>query len=145
MPGYTRIEDLPELGNDSYEADAAIGEGNNHYRDTAKFIRNNRQIPHGAGMTRQPEYNNHPSSQMMVYQQPQEEMMEPVQKVSYVKEMPPVTRPDPMSFHCVDVSMHVQDCPICSKFYNGDKSLYIVVIVILAIVCLLLLKRVLNV
>jgi len=138
MPGYTRIEDLPELGNDSYEGgDSAIGEGNK-YRDTAKFIRNNRQIPQGAGMTRNSEYGQQ-------YQQPPpEEMIEP-QRVPMVKEMPAFSRPDPMSFNCVDISMHVQECPICCKFYNGDKSLYIVVIVILAIVCLLLLKRVLNV
>lgn len=140
MPGYTRIEDLPELGNDSYEGgDSAISEGK-QYRDTAKFIRNNRQIPQGAGMTRNSDYVH------QIYQQPPpEEMIEQPQRVPVVKEMPAFSRPDPMSFNCVDISMHVQECPICSKFYNGDKSLYIVVIVILAIVCLLLLKRVLNV
>jgi hypothetical protein len=151
MPGYTRIEDLPELGNDSYEGgDSAIGEGNK-YRDTAKFIRNNRQIPQGAGMTRNSEYGQQGhvmtrnSEYGQQYQQPPpEEMIEP-QRVPMVKEMPAFSRPDPMSFNCVDISMHVQECPICCKFYNGDKSLYIVVIVILAIVCLLLLKRVLNV
>ena len=140
MPGYTRIEDLPELGNDGYEGDSAVGNGN-QYRDTAKFIRNNRPIPQGAGMTRE---GNYPPPQKIMHQQSPEEYID--DQVIEVKEMPPLfSRPDPMSFNCVDISMHVQQCPICSKFYNGDKSLYIVVIVILAVVCLLLLKRVLNV
>ena len=48
-------------------------------------------------------------------------------------------------FNCIDIARHIQDCPICSKFYSSDKTIYIIVIVILAIVCLLLLKKVLNV
>ncbi len=47
--------------------------------------------------------------------------------------------------NCIDIARHIQDCPICSKFYSSDKTIYIIVIVILAIVTLLLLKRVLNV
>lgn len=48
-------------------------------------------------------------------------------------------------FNCIDIARHIQDCPICSKFYSSDKTIYIIVIVILAIVCLLLIKKVLNV
>jgi hypothetical protein len=47
--------------------------------------------------------------------------------------------------NCVDFANHVSNCPICSKFYSNDKSVYIVIIAILCIVSLLLLKRVLNV
>lgn len=47
--------------------------------------------------------------------------------------------------NCVDIAKHVQDCPICSKFYKNDNTVYIIAIVVLAIVCLLLLKRVLDV
>lgn len=50
-----------------------------------------------------------------------------------------------MSISCVDIAKHIQDCPICSKFYHNDKTVYIIAIVVLSIVCLLLLKRVLNV
>lgn len=50
-----------------------------------------------------------------------------------------------MDINCVDISKHIQDCPICSKFYHNDKTVYIIAIVVLSIVCLLLLKRVLNV
>lgn len=59
--------------------------------------------------------------------------------------------PPPPEFHpssgmnCVDVNSHIQSCPICSRLYNHDKTIYIIVIVMLAIICLLLLKKVLNV
>jgi hypothetical protein len=46
---------------------------------------------------------------------------------------------------CLDVAEHIANCPICSKFYNNDKTIYIIAIVILSIICLLLLKKVLNV
>lgn len=46
---------------------------------------------------------------------------------------------------CLEVADHIANCPICSKFYNNDKTIYIIAIVLLAIVCILLLKRVLDV
>lgn len=46
---------------------------------------------------------------------------------------------------CLDFNQHVTQCPICSRFYNTDRSVYIIIIVVLTIVCLLLLKRVLDV
>ena len=46
---------------------------------------------------------------------------------------------------CLDVAEHIANCPICSKFYNNDKTIYIIAIAILAIICILLLKKVLNV
>lgn len=49
------------------------------------------------------------------------------------------------NLNCAEICNHIQHCPLCSKFYNNDKTIYIIAIVVLAIVCLLLLKRVLNV
>ena len=46
---------------------------------------------------------------------------------------------------CLDVAEHIANCPICSKFYNTDKTIYIIAIVVLAIICILLLKKVLDV
>lgn len=46
---------------------------------------------------------------------------------------------------CLDVAEHIANCPICSKFYNTDKTIYIIAIVALAIICILLLKKVLDV
>ena len=46
---------------------------------------------------------------------------------------------------CLEISEHIKDCHICSKFYNNDNTVYIIVIVILSIICILLLKRVLDI
>lgn len=56
-----------------------------------------------------------------------------------------VAQPDPLNISCIDISKHIQGCPICSKFYNNDRTVYVIALVVLSIVCLLLLKRVLNV
>ena len=190
MPGYTRIEDLPELGAD--EANAFREDFKP--RDVQKFIRNNRLIiPSGAGMNNiQEGYNNHPQQQYQPqhHQPPQQQYQpqhhqynpshnhpqqqyhqtpqqthegynnKPPQQTheGYSDEYPhefieqPIIKLrerhnsiDPMSISCIDIASHIQNCPICSKFYNGDKSLYIIIIIILAIVSLLLLKRVLGV
>jgi hypothetical protein len=152
MPGYTRIEDLPELENQLIDA---VGQNNNdeyRHRDTNKFIRgNNRMIPNGAGMGRDgtpgPYGPPHGAPQRVMQPPPQEMIEQPVMEVREMRYSPMqgLERPDPMSLNCVDIAMHIQQCPICSKFYNGDKSLYVIVIVILSIICLLLMKRVLNI
>lgn len=46
---------------------------------------------------------------------------------------------------CLEICNHISSCPLCSKFYDNDKSIYVIVIIVLTIICLLLLKRVLNV
>ena len=46
---------------------------------------------------------------------------------------------------CLDVAEHIANCPICSKFYNTDKTIYIIAIVVLCIICILLLKKVLDI
>ena len=53
--------------------------------------------------------------------------------------LPITTKPN-----CIDCNEHISNCPICSKFYKNDKIIYIIAIVILAIICILLLKRVLD-
>lgn len=57
----------------------------------------------------------------------------------------PGSQVDPLSLNCIDVARHIQECPVCSKLYANDRTVYIVVIAVLVIICLLLLKRVLNV
>jgi len=55
-------------------------------------------------------------------------------------------QPDPLhDISCLHIANHIYECPICSRFYKCDKTVYIICIVVLAIVCLLLLKRVLEV
>jgi hypothetical protein len=45
---------------------------------------------------------------------------------------------------CITVAEHIANCPICSKFYNNDKTPYIIAIIILLLVCILLIKKVLD-
>lgn len=45
---------------------------------------------------------------------------------------------------CLDVAEHIANCPLCSKFYSTDRTIYIVAIVALSIICILLLKKVLD-
>lgn len=48
------------------------------------------------------------------------------------------------NLNCIDVSNHIKHCPICSKFYENDKSMYVVAIIILIIVCIILIRKVLE-
>ena len=59
--------------------------------------------------------------------------------------IPEMYMPHMPAGNCIDIARHIQDCPICSKFYSSDKTVYIIIIVILAIICILLLKKVLDV
>jgi len=45
---------------------------------------------------------------------------------------------------CMTIANHIKDCPICSRFYNPNVSMYIICIVLLIIACVFLLKRVLE-
>jgi hypothetical protein len=51
---------------------------------------------------------------------------------------------EPAPISCQDFYAHVKSCPICSRFYNNDRTMYIIIIVLLSLVCLILLKRVLE-
>jgi hypothetical protein len=56
----------------------------------------------------------------------------------------PYNIPSNSPYSCLDVAGHIENCPICSKFYNNDKSVYIIAIVILLIMSIILLKKVLD-
>ena len=68
---------------------------------------------------------------------PQQEFFAPPQQEAPMR--PPAGSPT-----CLEIADHVGSCPICSRFYKNDNTAYIIAIVILAIICILLLKRVLN-
>ena len=50
----------------------------------------------------------------------------------------------PVTLYCLDVHSHIQSCPICSKFFKHDNSLYIIAIIVLSIICIILFKKILN-
>lgn len=122
----TMLNDLPEL-----EDLEGVGESRNQPpNDYQKYIRGSHNMMAQSGMNR-----------MHMEQQP----LEPPQPLP--PQQPPL-RPLPevhMTYNCIDIARHVQDCPICSRFYNRDNTLYIIIIIVLAVICLLLLKKVLNV
>lgn len=46
---------------------------------------------------------------------------------------------------CLDINGHISGCPICTKFYgSNERIIYIIALVILAVICLLLLKKILD-
>ena len=47
-------------------------------------------------------------------------------------------------FNCLDICNHVNSCPLCSKIYNNnDRTLYIIIILILFAICVILMKKLL--
>ena len=151
---FTMIDDLPDLddleGPPPYQS--AVNQGqirrsrypgasmlpNGQEDKFAKFIRNGHQVPDAAGMSSN------------IYQSPVENSLHsrsaPIIEELYEKPPADTKRyslPENTP-SCLDVAEHVANCPICSKFYNDDKSIYIIAIVVLAVICILLLKKVLD-
>lgn len=48
---------------------------------------------------------------------------------------------EPHRVYCIDVCNHIVSCPLCSKFYSTDKSMYILAIVLISIICIILIKK----
>ena len=47
--------------------------------------------------------------------------------------------------NCLQISRHIRNCPICSKFYyNNDKVILIIIIIILITICVLLSNKLFN-
>lgn len=58
---------------------------------------------------------------------------------------PPFLEAYTSPLNCIDVSNHLTSCPVCSKLYNDDyKSAYIIIIALLVIVCIVLLKKIID-
>jgi len=43
--------------------------------------------------------------------------------------------------NCPSVMLHINSCPLCNKLYNPDRTLYVLIIIILSIVSVILLKK----
>jgi hypothetical protein len=154
----TPIENLPEL--EDLEA------GNSHNSNTynkqdilpvgesekfAKYIRGNHNVPQESGMLHM---NPNPNTDKNDFQPhmniPQRSIQTPMHYREMYEQTPieePVAKTYKMPLNspsCLDVADHIANCPICSKFYNTDNTIYIIAIVILAVICILLLKRVLE-
>lgn len=129
--GVTYIDDLPDL-NDLTEpahAHTQIVPDQDKYK---KFIRNGTGNPAmESGMSRtKPKVQD---DMMMVIDEPQQ------------AQQPHALQHTAQMYNCIDIANHIKMCPICSKLYNDDKTLYILCIILLCIVCIILIKRILNV
>ena len=83
----------------------------------------------------------HQSSGMQTHPYPQEQLQEQFQEQFQETD----TQSHNTEHNCVSVSEHCQNCPVCKKLYSSDNTLYIIVIVILAVICILLVKKVIEV
>lgn len=58
----------------------------------------------------------------------------------YIDNTPPSSPSS--SLNCLDVNNHISNCPVCRKIYGSDSIFYIVIIIVLALVCLILLRKI---
>jgi hypothetical protein len=163
---YTLIEELPDLeelerGNQNYNGGGINMIPPDNANQIQKFIRNNvYEPPVESGMAQQ--------------QRPQQRQQSPVQPpppeqtqiTQFIMPPPPPPQfmedsmmyeqnqqnqmyrhhhPHSYDINCINVADHTTNCIVCSRLYQHNTSGYIVVIILLSIICILLLKRVLNV
>src|SRR5690606_16592347 len=127
----TPISDLPNL--DDLEHDGGLIPPEQMAK-VQKVIRGSHIVPPESGM------NPRPQSQPQHYpQQPAHHYEQFTQEYD--------NRNEPKSFNmphgsptCLEVAEHVVNCPICSKFYSNDKTVYIIAIIVLTVIVILLLK-----
>ena len=136
-PSYQKVtflEDLPEL--DTLEPTLEITDRSESIK--RRFLKN-QHIPY-------------PQSGMVEQEMDIDMGMRPPMGIPVRSEQMPIQRADIIepivsrsSFSCQDIYYHIDDCPMCRKFYRSDNTMYLIVIAILIITCALLLKKVLNV
>ena len=149
----TFIEDLPELKDieDNIQGNNIQG---NIYKEGIvpskynKFIRessNISNIPYESGMIlTQKQYQPH---QIKIQEMIEQEKLE--QEKLEQEKLEHRSRKSNSYYNngpsCLVVAEHISTCPLCSKFYKNDNTLYIIIIIMLLIVILLLLKKILDV
>jgi hypothetical protein len=162
---YTLIEELPDLeelerGNQNYNGGGMNMIPPDNANQIQKFIRNNvYEPPVESGMAQpqqrpqqrqQPQPVQPPPDQTQITQfimpppPPQPQFMDDSMMYEQNQQM---YRYHPHSYeiNCINVADHTTNCIVCSRLYQHNTSGYIVIIILLSIICILLLKRVLNV
>lgn len=134
----TMIEDLPELDD---------LENSNQYQSRGesdklnRYIREPMILPAEAGMSYQNSLERTTNVRPDLIRE---------SRSSEWEERAPVRRNINEQYHpepnCIDFARHVNDCPLCSRFYNNNyHTVFISIIVVLIIVILMLIKKILNV
>jgi hypothetical protein len=143
----TMIEDLIDLDETNHSLSSNNILPNDQEDKYSKFIRQ-KHIP------KYSEYQNN-QEQIIPYNQQQfmnnnQEQIIPHNQQQFMNNIPleyhqPLYNiPMHSPYSCLDIAAHIDNCPICSKFYKNDKTVFIVSIVLLTIVCIILLKKVLE-
>ena len=142
----TMIDDLPDIdyleGNNQQGGGGGDGgyfddyyQNNNSNTQVNKYIRGEHMPPNESGMYAQ-HYQQKPSPRQTHFD-------EIIQEPRTFKAAAPLPPPKPQ-INCLDLADHIENCPLCSQIYKTDRTPYIIIIVILAIICVLLIKKVLN-
>ena len=156
----TMIDDLPYL--EDLEAKSFLnGVPPAELKQVSKFIRDTAyNPPNESGMS---PYTHQPSRYNIVSQKPQQQHApQPQPQQQSQAQMIMIEQPMPidpemmrqqhqqqqmhrvLGLSCIDVAEHTSNCIVCSKLYNTDTSLYIIVISILLLVSAILFKKVLD-
>ena len=140
----TNIRDLPNLDDieNSYQGAQYIPE--EHVTKMQKFIRPEFEMNPYSGMVADNGYLggtpiqmlNQEQSVNMQSAQAQPAQVQPQSPLTFSRNIDEPT--------CLEFANHFEKCPICSKFYKNDKSLYIITIGVLALLCLILLKKIIE-
>lgn len=145
----TMIDDLPyleDLERESYNNGVPPME----LKQIQKFIRNTGYNPPvESGMAA----NSYAQPRRQHHHQPQPQP-QPQQMAAMIDEDADVSLPPPppnhhhqhriLSLSCIDVAEHANSCIVCSRLYNTDTTLYIIVICILLLFSAILFKKVLD-
>jgi hypothetical protein len=156
MAGYTQIEDLPDFSNiDEGAMGPPLSQG---YPGTDVMDRHDIlppgvhvQVRNGGGPINNSSGNIHPMAGMAGQNPsygPFNPTIYPLHDPSGV--IPPMFpswegyEQPTQSLNCLDVANHIQSCPICSQLYKHDTTPYVIIIAILALLSILLIKKVMK-
>ena len=127
----TNISELPELHDESQEIPDKF----------KKFLRVPMGVPpNQSGMNS----HSYPTQDFFIPHPQQAHQQQQVQQQQVQQQDVTMKHQHHGSPTCLEIVDHVSSCPICSRFYKNDNIVYIIAIVMLSIICILLLKRVLN-
>ena len=147
----TMIDDLPyleELEKESFQNGVPASE----LKQIQKFIRNTQyNPPMESGMN--PNYNNNYPPPPPIQRRQQSAIIDDEANSEALVVPQPVPIPSAhqqhhhhriLSLSCIDVAEHTANCIVCSRLYNTDTTLYIIVICILLLFSAILFKKVLD-
>jgi hypothetical protein len=146
MPNVTRIEDLPDLSDiETYDVGGA-GMGNKDPKMN-KYIRNHSRQSY-TNLDASPKFEPYKRNNVEEYGYDTNDSRQeqaPLQAERNIEryDYEPTPLP-PARLNCLDVCNHIKDCPLCSKFYHNDNTIYLIIIVVLSILVIILTKKVLN-